>query len=53
VETARLDEEVRFFRTQGWPGDVVIRGDTAFIPSGFYGVQVIDLAAGEKWAFPS
>jgi hypothetical protein len=35
-----------FHRTQGWVQDVVVRGDRAFLPSGYYGVQVITLGAG-------
>jgi hypothetical protein len=37
-----------FFRTQGWTQDIVVVGDRAFVPSGYYGVQVLHLggAAG-------
>jgi hypothetical protein len=35
----------RFFRTQGWVQDIVIRDDRAFVPSGYHGVQVLDLSA--------
>jgi len=35
----------KFFRTQGWTQDIVVRGDHAFVPSGYYGVQVLDLAS--------
>lgn len=34
----------KFFRTQGWTQEVVVRGDTAFVPSGYHGVQILDLA---------
>jgi hypothetical protein len=37
-----------FFRTQGWVQDIVVRGDRAFLPSGYYGVQVLDLASPEE-----
>lgn len=33
----------RFFRTQGWVSDVVLDGGRAFLPTGFYGVQVLGL----------
>jgi hypothetical protein len=33
----------QFFRTQGWVQDIVLRGETAFVPSGYHGVQVLDL----------
>ncbi|MBI4583614.1 MAG: beta-propeller domain-containing protein [Planctomycetes bacterium] len=32
-----------FFRTQGWSQDIVVRGNKAFIPSGYYGIQVLNL----------
>jgi hypothetical protein len=35
-----------FFRTQGWAQDIVVRDDHAFVPSGYYGVQVLELGAG-------
>ncbi|MBI5544149.1 MAG: hypothetical protein HY901_09690, partial [Deltaproteobacteria bacterium] len=33
----------QFFRTYGWVQDVVVHGNKAFLPSGYYGVQVVDL----------
>lgn len=33
----------KFFRTQGWAQDVIVRDDRAYVPSGWYGVQVLDL----------
>ncbi len=35
-----------FFRTQGWSQDIVVRGDTVYVPSGYYGVQVLELGKG-------
>ena len=35
----------RFFRTQGWVQDILLREDLAYLPSGYYGVQVLDLAS--------
>jgi hypothetical protein len=35
----------KFFRTQGYSQDISVRGDRAFVPSGYYGVQVLDLSA--------
>jgi hypothetical protein len=32
-----------FFRTQGYPQDLVLRDRTLFVPSGYYGVQVLTL----------
>ena len=37
-----------FFRTQGWSQDIVVRGDRAWVPSGYYGVQVLELGTGQK-----
>jgi hypothetical protein len=34
----------RFVRTQGWVQDIVVEGARAYLPSGFYGVPVVDLA---------
>ncbi|MBI5494450.1 MAG: beta-propeller domain-containing protein [Deltaproteobacteria bacterium] len=34
-----------FFRTWGWVVDIVTHGNKAFLPSGYYGVQVLDLEA--------
>jgi hypothetical protein len=34
----------RFFRTQGWPQELVVEGDKVYLPSGPYGVQVLDLS---------
>jgi uncharacterized secreted protein with C-terminal beta-propeller domain len=33
----------QFFRTQGWSQDIILHGDHAYVPSGYYGVQVLDL----------
>ncbi len=33
----------KFFRTQGWSQDIVVVGGRAFVPSGYYGVQVLEL----------
>ncbi len=33
----------RFFRTQGWAHQVVVQGSKAYVPSGYHGVQVLDL----------
>ena len=33
----------RFFRTQGWAQSIAVRGNRAFLPSGYYGVQVLEL----------
>ena len=33
----------QFFRTQGWVQDVIAHGDRAFLPTGWYGVQVLNL----------
>jgi hypothetical protein len=37
----------QFFRTQGWSQEIVIdaNADRAFVPSGYYGVQILDLTA--------
>lgn len=35
----------KFFRTQGWPQELVVDGDKAYLPSGYYGVQVLDLSS--------
>ena len=35
-----------FFRTQGWAQDIIVSGAQAFVPSGYYGVQV--LALGQR-----
>ena len=34
-----------FHRTQGWSQDIVVRDDRAYVPSGYYGVQVLELGA--------
>jgi hypothetical protein len=34
----------QFFRTQGWTQTIVVDGDRAFVPSGYYGVQVLQLS---------
>lgn len=31
------------FRREGWSQDVVVSGEGAFVPSGYYGVQVLEL----------
>jgi hypothetical protein len=36
----------RFFRTQGWAQDIVVVGEHALVPSGYYGVQVLELGGG-------
>jgi uncharacterized secreted protein with C-terminal beta-propeller domain len=41
IDNPRFEQ---FFRTQGWVQDVVVHGDRAFLPTGWYGVQVLDLA---------
>ncbi len=33
-------------RTEGWVEDVVVSGNTAYLPSGDYGVPMVDLTAG-------
>lgn len=33
----------RFFRTQGWAQDVIMHEGRAFLPTGIYGIQVLDL----------
>lgn len=33
----------RFFRTQGWAQSLVVEQNRAFVPSGYYGVQVLTL----------
>jgi hypothetical protein len=35
-----------FFRTQGWAQDILLRDDRAYVPSGYYGVQVLALGQG-------
>jgi hypothetical protein len=32
----------QFFRTQGWAQSIVVRGDRAYVPSGYHGVQVLE-----------
>jgi hypothetical protein len=32
-----------FFRTQGWSQDITVGGGRAYVTSGYYGVQVLDL----------
>jgi uncharacterized secreted protein with C-terminal beta-propeller domain len=34
-----------FFRTQGWASDIIVDGLKAFLPSGYYGVQVLELGS--------
>ncbi|MBI4606302.1 MAG: beta-propeller domain-containing protein [Planctomycetes bacterium] len=36
----------QFFRTQGWSQSIVVAGEHAFVPSGYYGVQVLELGGG-------
>ncbi|MGQ9590278.1 MAG: hypothetical protein ACUVYA_08285 [Planctomycetota bacterium] len=31
------------FRREGWSQDIVVSGEGAFVPSGYYGVQVLEL----------
>ncbi len=38
-------------RTEGWVQDVVVSGNTAYLPSGDYGTPMIDLTAGSKIPF--
>jgi hypothetical protein len=45
VDDIALPTFEQFFRTYGWVQDIVVHGDTAFLPSGYYGVQVVDLTA--------
>jgi hypothetical protein len=33
----------QFFRTQGWANDLILHGDRAYLPSGYHGVQVLDV----------
>ncbi len=35
-----------FFRSEGWPEQVVVSGQTAYLPSGDYGVPMVSLSAG-------
>ncbi|MEW5851064.1 MAG: beta-propeller domain-containing protein [Myxococcota bacterium] len=35
-----------FFRTMGWAQDIVVHGSKAYVPSGYHGVQVLDLNTG-------
>jgi len=32
-----------FHRTQGWTQNIVVRAEKAYVPSGYFGVQVLDL----------
>jgi hypothetical protein len=34
-----------FYRTQGWSQDILVNGLHAYVPSGYYGVQVLNLAS--------
>ena len=34
-----------FYRTQGWVRNIVLRDDKAYVPSGYYGVQVLELGS--------
>jgi hypothetical protein len=40
-----------FFRTDGFVEDVVVAGNTAYLPSGYYGVPMIDLTPGSPLPF--
>ncbi len=40
IDEPRFD---RFFRTQGWVQDVLPRGDEVYLPSGYWGVQKLQL----------
>ncbi|MBN2360808.1 MAG: beta-propeller domain-containing protein [Deltaproteobacteria bacterium] len=42
IEAPRFES---FFRTWGWVMDIVLQGTKAYLPSGYYGVQVLDLEA--------
>ncbi len=33
----------QFFRTQGWVQDIVVKGKNAYLPTGYYGVQILEL----------
>ena len=51
IFTYVLDEEAQpvfeeFFRTQGWAQDIVVDEDRAYVPSGYYGVQILELGSG-------
>jgi hypothetical protein len=35
-----------FHRTQGWTQNIVVRDEKAYVPSGYFGVQVLDLGSG-------
>ncbi len=43
VEDLSTPEFERFFRTQGWSQKIVVHDNKAYVPSGFYGVQVLEL----------
>jgi hypothetical protein len=43
VDDITAPEFEEFFRTQGWSQEIVVRGDRAYVPSGYYGVQVLEL----------
>jgi len=43
VEDLENPKFERFFRTQGWSQEIVLDGDRAYVPSGWYGVQALEL----------
>jgi len=43
VDELAAPEFETFFRTYGWVQDVLVEGDTAYLPSGADGVQIADL----------
>jgi len=32
-----------FHRTQGWSQEIIVDGDRAWVPTGFYGVRILEL----------
>ncbi|MGH7377660.1 MAG: hypothetical protein ACREKK_09605, partial [Candidatus Methylomirabilales bacterium] len=36
----------QFLRTQGWSQEIVVHGERAYVPSGYHGVQVLELGGG-------
>jgi len=36
-----------FFRTRVWVRDIVVHEDQAFAPTGYHGVQVLEIGSGE------
>ena len=35
-----------FHRTQGWAQNIVVRDEKAYLPSGYFGVQTLELGDG-------